>query len=254
MNGSDREADFNTGLIYLVDSEGITYQSQLAELPELVLSPGEGFEGEIVFGGRLQPAATSVELAIRNSALRSSFFFDPIDVERSSSAAVLSSFEVADFSGFVIDSLDTSSVSEIAGAIAQFDGIEVEGGVLLTLPEAILFDFGESALRPEATSSIALVSEILGFYEGDPVLVVGHTDSIGDDDSNIGLSMARANAVLEGLVAADVSRDLLLIDGRGEAEPVAANEQADGSDDPGGRQLNRRVEIFIETTRGIPEG
>lgn len=253
INEGGEQVDFNEGLTYVVDSEGITYQSQLEELSELILSPGEGFEGEIVFSGRLQPAASSLRLTVNHGAqIWHSFFFDAVDVERATSAAVLSSFEVDDISTFEIGSLDTSSVAEIAVAIAEFDGIEVEGGVLLTLPETILFDFGQSTLRPEAATSIALVSDILEYYEGDQVLVVGHTDSIGDDASNLALSVDRATAVLEGLVAAGVDPNLLAIDGRGESEPVAANQQPDGSDDPEGRQLNRRVEIFIETSRGLP--
>lgn len=255
INEGDEVADFNRGLTYVVDSEGIVYKSQIAELPELVLSPGEGFEGEIVFSGRLQPAATSLRLTVNHGGLlQDNFFFDPVEVVRSSRSAVLSDFEVTDWSAFTTAALDTSSIAEIAVAIAEFDGVEVDGGVLLTLPETILFDFGESALRSDAKTSIALVSEILDYYEGDQVLVVGHTDSVGDDASNIALSDARANAVLAGLVAEGVSLDLLSIDGRGESEPVAPNQQADGSDDPEGRQQNRRVEIFIETTRGIPEG
>ena len=255
VNEGGEQVNFNEGLTYVVDSEGITYQAQLEELPDLVLSPGEGFEGEIVFSGRLQPAATSLRLTVNHGApVWHAFYFDPIEVERSTSTAVLSSFEVDDLSTFEIGSLETSSVSEIAVAIAEFDGVEVEGGVLLTLPETILFDFGQSTLRPEATTSVALVSDILDYYEGDDVLVVGHTDSVGDDASNVALSEARANSVLDGLVAHGVSLDLLSIDGRGESEPVAANELADGSDNPDGRQLNRRVEIFITTDRGIPEG
>lgn len=255
VNEGADEVNFNDGLTYVVDSEGITYKSQIEELPELVLGPGEGFEGEIVFSGKLQPDATSVRLTVNHGGeLRHSFFFDAVDVSRSTSTATLSSFEVPDMSSFVIGDLDTSSLSAIVVAIAEFDGVEVDGGVLLTLPETILFDFGESTLRPEAQTSIALVADILDYYEGDKVLVVGHTDAIGDEAANVALSEDRANAVLDGLVAQGVSSDLLSIDGRGESEPVAANEQADGSDDPDGRQQNRRVEIFIETTRGIPEG
>ncbi len=256
INDSDEAVDFNTGLTYLVDSEGITYRSQIEELPELVLSPGEGFEGEIVFSGRLQPAASSVRLTINHGGLiRHSFFFDAVDVTRSTgSRASFASFEVPDVSQFSIGSLETTSVAEVAGAIAEFDGREVDGGVLLTLPETILFDFGKATLRPEATSSIALVADILDFYQAERVLVVGHTDSIGDDASNIDLSEARAEAVREGLLQTGVDPDLVRTEGRGESEPVAPNQQTDGSDDPDGRQLNRRVEIFVPTTLGIPEG
>ena len=73
----------------------------------------------------------------------------------------------------------------------------------------------------------------------------GHTDAKGSDDYNQGLSERRANAVMAALrergAAAQASAR-----GFGETQPVAPNEVA-GKDNPGGRQLNRRVEIFVRT-------
>ena len=58
------------------------------------------------------------------------------------------------------------------------------------------------------------------------------------------LSEQRAQAVVEALKANGVSTSLDAT-GFGETRPVAPNENSDGSDNPAGRQLNRRVEIFI---------
>ena len=71
------------------------------------------------------------------------------------------------------------------------------------------------------------------------------TDAKGSDDYNQTLSERRANAVLAALrergAAAQASAR-----GLGETQPVAPNEVG-GKDNPGGRQLNRRVEIFVRT-------
>jgi photosystem I P700 chlorophyll a apoprotein A2 len=87
------------------------------------------------------------------------------------------------------------------------------------------------------------------------VVVVGHTDSIGSESSNQALSVDRAASVVESLaqeLGIDVGR--LSAEGRGASEPVAPNTNPDGSDNPDGRQLNRRVEIFVLTDRPLPEG
>ena len=74
------------------------------------------------------------------------------------------------------------------------------------------------------------------------VSVEGHTDSIGPEEYNQGLSERRARAVKDGLVARGVSRDRLRSVGFGETRPIAPN-QVDGRDNPDGRAMNRRVEL-----------
>ncbi len=87
------------------------------------------------------------------------------------------------------------------------------------------------------------------------MLVVGHTDSIGSASQNQRLSLERAQNVVDALASTlgiDTAR--LQAEGRGDAEPVAPNSNPDGSDNPDGRQLNRRVEIIVLTTRDLPSG
>ena len=74
--------------------------------------------------------------------------------------------------------------------------------------------------------------------------IYGHTDSISDEAFNLQLSQERADAVSAELKKDGVSA-ILDATGYGESKPVAPNENADGSDNPAGRALNRRVEIFI---------
>ena len=71
------------------------------------------------------------------------------------------------------------------------------------------------------------------------VMIEGHTDNIGTDDYNQGLSQRRADSVRSYLVRQGVDGDRLTAVGAGESAPVAGNESATG------RQLNRRVEVII---------
>lgn len=101
----------------------------------------------------------------------------------------------------------------------------------------VLFDFDRSTLRPEAD---AILAPALDLLQADPEIAIeieGHTDWVGSDAYNDGLSQRRAEAVVEWLVARGIDRERITAVGRGESEPVATNATA------GGRQLNRRVEV-----------
>jgi OOP family OmpA-OmpF porin len=69
--------------------------------------------------------------------------------------------------------------------------------------------------------------------------VAGHTDSVGTDQYNQGLSERRANSVRDYLVEQGVRASRLTAVGYGENRPVATNDTADG------RQENRRVELVV---------
>lgn len=114
---------------------------------------------------------------------------------------------------------------------------------VIRLDSSVLFDFGEAELRPEADPVLDEVVAVLA-ESGKPIDIVGHTDSIGTDESNLELSLERAEAVEAALRARGLDVDIS-VDGRGEAEPVAPNETADGQDDSAGRAQNRRVDITI---------
>lgn len=76
----------------------------------------------------------------------------------------------------------------------------------------------------------------------------GHTDSRGGDDYNMVLSQRRADSVKNWLVAAGAVGGVLFAKGLGESKPIALNENPDGTDNPEGRQKNRRVEIVVKKT------
>lgn len=116
-------------------------------------------------------------------------------------------------------------------------------GTIITFNDAVLFEFNKSDIRPDADTALAGVAEALTSVDAPQVIVSGHTDAIGSDSENQTLSEARADAVVGALEGEGVLSDLVA-EGYGETRPVAANE-IDGVDNPAGRQLNRRVEIFI---------
>ena len=117
-------------------------------------------------------------------------------------------------------------------------------GTLITLEDGVLFDFGKSDIRPDAAQTLKSLAGVLNNAKVPAAHIYGHTDSVSDEAFNQQLSEARANAVKNDLAKDGVTATMDAT-GYGESKPVAPNENADGSDNPAGRALNRRVEIFI---------
>ncbi|MFW6322584.1 MAG: OmpA family protein [Guyparkeria sp.] len=115
----------------------------------------------------------------------------------------------------------------------------------VTLEADTYFDFDKSNLKPEGKETLdELVSDMGDLNSIAEVEVIGHTDSIGTEEYNQGLSERRAATVKDYLTSKDVPADVINTEGRGELEPVATNETREG------RAKNRRVEI---TTKGTAE-
>ncbi len=109
----------------------------------------------------------------------------------------------------------------------------------LTLDSEISFDFDSAEIKPAFRNSLDKVADVLVRYEKSDVRVVGHTDSIGSATYNQTLSERRAAAVERYLADSGVAASRLSSAGAGESQP------RDTNDTEAGRQLNRRVEIFI---------
>jgi len=123
----------------------------------------------------------------------------------------------------------------------QIDGMNAkvtERGVVLTLGD-VLFTSGQASLQPSAAGNLNKLVTFLANYPDRTVMVEGHTDSVGTEDYNQGLSQRRAEAVKSYLVGQGVGPIRLTALGKGEAGAVASN------DSPDGRQQNRRVEVVI---------
>ena len=117
----------------------------------------------------------------------------------------------------------------------------------LSLVADALFAFDQWSLTPEAEQTLIVVVPEIEKAGKHPVSIEGHTDAKGTDEYNRALSEQRAATVKQWLVARGAVPDGARVVGYGEKKPVAPNEKSDGSDDPEGRQKNRRVEIVIDT-------
>ena len=102
------------------------------------------------------------------------------------------------------------------------------------------FDFDKSNIRPDAAVILDEAVRLLGTGGGSAVAIEGHTDWIGTDAYNQGLSERRANAVMDYLVDHGVDASRLSTTGYGESRPIASNQTREG------RALNRRVELLVQ--------
>lgn len=102
----------------------------------------------------------------------------------------------------------------------------------------ILFDSGSANIKPQSYGIIRQISQVLIQDENIKLNIIGHTDSDGNDDTNLKLSKSRANAVKEALIKVyKIPGDRLQTEGKGDTEPVDDNNTTNG------KAKNRRVEF-----------
>lgn len=117
----------------------------------------------------------------------------------------------------------------------------------LTLAADVLFDFDKSTIRPDAQEALDQVAQIIRTQSQGVVRIEGFTDSKGEAGYNLRLSKARAESVENWLIEHDgLHAAGFTTEGFGASRFVAPNTKPDRSDDPAGRQKNRRVEIVIQ--------
>ena len=105
------------------------------------------------------------------------------------------------------------------------------------------FDFDKSVLKPEGKAKL---DDLVGKVKGinlEVIIAVGHTDAVGTDGYNQGLSVKRSEAVKAYLVSKGIEKNRVYTEGKGEKQPVADNKTTEG------RAKNRRVEIEVVGTR-----
>ena len=126
----------------------------------------------------------------------------------------------------------------------QSSEIEVrgtDGFSVYTLDEKILFDFDKAEIRPGGEEKLEeIISSVEKRHPDGEIAVRGYTDAIGSKDYNRELAEDRAQEVASYITEnAEISDDQIDILAKGEQDPVATNETAEG------RQKNRRVEILV---------
>jgi outer membrane protein OmpA-like peptidoglycan-associated protein len=129
---------------------------------------------------------------------------------------------------------------------AKIEVVESKCEQRLRIGSDVLFDFDQAETRGDAAPTLNTAAQYLKTVQH-TVRVEGHTDGKGTDTYNQALSEKRADSVRSYLARQGVDEAHLSSVGFGETRPVAPNTHAGGSDDPEGRQKNRRVEIVIDT-------
>jgi len=109
----------------------------------------------------------------------------------------------------------------------------------------ITFDFESATLAGEFTDQLDVLIRFMKKNTNFNFEISGHTDSKGDDAYNLNLSRQRARAVKNYMVSKGIAAGRLTTVGKGAKEPIAANENADGSDNPEGRKTNRRIQFRV---------
>ena len=109
----------------------------------------------------------------------------------------------------------------------------------LEIPSDVSFDTNRSDIKANFRPVLERFATTLNENPATTVTIIGHTDSTGSDAVNQPLSIDRAAHTRDFLTTRGVSPNRIIIDGRGEREPIASNDYADG------RARNRRVEIYV---------
>lgn len=109
----------------------------------------------------------------------------------------------------------------------------------------IYFGYDSANIRPESARELDKLVEVLNDNPEIKIEMSSHTDSIGSVEFNINLSQRRAAATVNYLIKQGIAPERLVAKGYGESKPIARNTNPDGSDNPDGRQRNRRTEFKI---------
>lgn len=136
-------------------------------------------------------------------------------------------------------------VENVGGQVQALQVRETATEMRIELPADILFDFDKADIRAAAEAALRQAAEIIRKAARGTVRIEGHTDAKGTPAYNQKLSERRAAAVQNWLASREHLQVKFTTKGFGATKPAAPNTKPDGSDDPEGRQKNRRVEIVF---------
>jgi outer membrane protein OmpA-like peptidoglycan-associated protein len=129
-------------------------------------------------------------------------------------------------------------VESLQRQIQELNAKTTERGLVVTLGD-VLFETGRAEIKGNGAANLAKLAAFLNQYPERSVVIEGHTDNVGNEDYNMGLSQRRADTVKAYLLSQGIAADRVVAVGKGEDYPVASNDTATG------RQMNRRVEVII---------
>lgn len=124
----------------------------------------------------------------------------------------------------------------------ELDGVtvqRVEEGIAVSFDSGLLFGFDSAELRESSKENLRKLAEMMADDDETNLMIVGHTDSTGDEDYNLNLSERRAQSAADYMFKQGLETSRMQIEGRGEYEPIGDN------DTEAGRQENRRIEVAI---------
>jgi len=152
-------------------------------------------------------------------------------------------------------SVDPSTLKELLTTITLdtilvLDKIEINKIFVL---ENIYYNFARAEIRPDAAKELDKLVQLLVDNPEIKIELGSHTDSVDTDSYNLDLSQRRANSAVNYIVQHGISPDRIVAKGYGESKPIARNTNPDGTDNPDGRQRNRRTEFKILEVGVIPK-
>jgi outer membrane protein OmpA-like peptidoglycan-associated protein len=142
-----------------------------------------------------------------------------------------------------IQKIDTVLITE-----TRVDTVYVEGSIENTpknepttgnIAKTVLFEFDKSLVKKDSYGELESIVNLLKMNPSYKLSLEGHTDAVGTESYNVGLSKNRVNAVRDFIIMNGISPDRIVPQHHGETKPVADNANADG------RKSNRRVDVEI---------
>lgn len=158
----------------------------------------------------------------------------------------------SELKGNVVDLIFTvqdlgGEAQDLGGKVQDLQIKETATEVRIELAADVLFDFDKADIKPQAQQALKQAASVIREKAKSTVRIEGHTDAKGSDPYNQKLSLRRANSVKDWLVQKEGLKNMKFSTaGHGAKKPVASNSKSDGSDDPEGRQKNRRVDIIAK--------
>jgi outer membrane protein OmpA-like peptidoglycan-associated protein len=152
-------------------------------------------------------------------------------------------------------SVDPNTLTElitniVLDTVLVLDKVEINKIFVL---DNIYYDFNKYNIREDAAVELDKLVQLLIDNPEIKIELGSHTDSIDDNSYNLQLSQRRAESAVRYIVQHGIAPDRLVARGYGEEKPIARNTNPDGTDNPVGRQKNRRTEFKILEVGVIPK-